>query len=72
MFKPQQQPLELVFPRKSPIDAGPQGMDGSIEEPLPPTLWGFTITRVLFDVGDHAGIENVLAIVRGIKAGVEI
>jgi hypothetical protein len=27
---------------------------------------------ILFDVGDHAGIENTLTIVRGIKASVEI
>jgi hypothetical protein len=30
------------------------------------------VAWILFDVGDHAGIENALAIVRGIKSGVEI
>jgi hypothetical protein len=47
-------------------------MNGCIEEPLPPTLRGFAIARILFDVGDHAGIEDALTIVRGIKASIEI
>ena len=33
-FKADQQALELVFPRKGPLDPHPQRMDGSIEEPL--------------------------------------
>ncbi len=39
---------------------------------LRPRLVRLAITRILFDVGDHAGIENALAIVRGIKAAIEI
>jgi hypothetical protein len=72
MFKTQEEPLELIFPRKGPIDTRPQGMDGGIEEPLPPSLRGFAIARVLFDVGDHTGVENALAIGRGIEAGIKI
>jgi hypothetical protein len=30
------------------------------------------ITRILFDVRDHAGVENAFAIVRGIKATIEV
>jgi hypothetical protein len=30
------------------------------------------VAWILFNVGDHAGIENALTIVRGIKASVEI
>src|SRR6266850_2723980 len=31
-FKPQQQPLERIFPRKGPLHAHPQCMDGFVEE----------------------------------------
>jgi hypothetical protein len=72
MFKPQEQPLEFVLPCERPIDSGSQGMNGGIESPLPPTLRGFAIARILFDVGDHACIENAFAIVRRIKARIEI
>jgi hypothetical protein len=41
MFKPQEEPCELIFPRKGPLDTCPQGMDGCIEAPLPPSLRGF-------------------------------
>ena len=37
-FKAEQQPLELIFPRKGPLDTHPQGMDGGVEQPLAPTL----------------------------------
>ena len=30
------------------------------------------VAWVLFDVGDHAGVENALAIVCGIEASIEI
>jgi hypothetical protein len=31
-LKPQEEPLERVFPRKRPLDTHPQGMDGGVEE----------------------------------------
>jgi hypothetical protein len=31
VFKPQEQPLECILPRKGPINARPQRMDGGIE-----------------------------------------
>ena len=31
VFKPQEQPLEFILPRKGPINARPQRMDGGIE-----------------------------------------
>ena len=37
-FKAEQQPLELVLPRKGPLDPHPQRMDGCIEQPLAPAL----------------------------------
>ena len=57
MFKAEQQPLELIFPRKGPLDTHPQGMDGGVEEPLAPALGA----GVLFDVGDHTRIKNARA-----------
>jgi len=43
VFKPKQQPLEFVLPRKGPIDASPQGMDGGIEEPFAPSLGALAV-----------------------------
>ena len=71
-FKSEQQPLELVFPRKGPFDSHPLRMDGFIEEPLAAALGGFAIAGILFDVGDHACIEKARAIRSGVKAAVEI
>jgi hypothetical protein len=72
VFKTKPPPLELVLPRKGPIDASPQSMDGGIEEPFAPSLGALAVAGILCDVGDHARIENARAIVRGIKASVEI
>jgi hypothetical protein len=72
MFKTQEEPLELIFPSECPINASPQGMDGGIEEPLASSLGALAVAGILFDVGDHARIENAFAIVRGIKARVKI
>jgi hypothetical protein len=72
MFKTQQEALELILPGECPINARPQRMDGGIEEPLAPSLGALAVPGILCDVGDHARIENALAIVRGIKSSVEI
>jgi hypothetical protein len=72
VFKTKQQPLKFIFPRKGPINTSPQGMDGGIEEPLAPPLGALAVAEILFDIGDHASIENALSIVRGIKTRVEI
>jgi hypothetical protein len=50
VFKPQEQPLEFVLPRKGPIDPRPQGMNGGIEEPLASSLGSLAVAWVLFDV----------------------
>ena len=47
-------------------------MDRVVEQPLAPTLGGFAIPRILFDVGDHTRIEDHLPIVRRIKATIEV
>src|SRR5262245_61651302 len=72
VFDPQEEPLEFILPGECPIDTSPQGMDRGIEEPLAPSLGALAVAGIFFDVGDHAGIENALTIVRGIKSGVEI
>jgi hypothetical protein len=61
MLKTQEEPLELIFPRRAPINASPQGMEGGFEEPLPPSLRGVAMAQVLLDVGNHPGVEHALA-----------
>jgi hypothetical protein len=39
-------------------------MDGGIEEPFTPSLGALAVAGILFDIGDHARIENTLTIVR--------
>ena len=72
VFKPEQQPLEFVLPRKGSIHTSSQGIDDFIEQTLSPALRVLSIARILCDVGEHAGIENTFAIVRGIQARVKI
>ena len=47
-------------------------MDHCIEEAFASALGVLAITRIFFDVGGHAGVENAFAIVRGIKATIEV
>ncbi len=71
-FKAQQQPLELIFPRKGPLDTHASRMDSGVEQPLTPAPDTLTVAGILLDIGDHARIENALPIVRRIKATIEI
>jgi hypothetical protein len=50
-LKPQEEPLELIFPRKGSLDTHPQGMDGFVEEAFTSALGRLTVARILFDVG---------------------
>src|SRR5215475_2099241 len=47
-------------------------MDGFIEEAFASTLGGLAIAGIRFNVGDHARIEHALAMVRRIKATIEV
>jgi hypothetical protein len=47
-------------------------MNGFMEEAFASTLGALAMTGILFDVGDHTGIENALPITYGIKAAIEI
>ena len=71
-FKTEQQSLELIFPGKGPFDPHPQRMDGFVEEAFASAFQGLAVAGILFDIGDQAGIENALAIVRGIKAAIQV
>jgi hypothetical protein len=72
VFETQEEPLACIPPGDSPIDTSPQGMDRGMEEPLAPALGALAVAGIRWDVGDHAGIEHALAMVRGIKSSVEI
>jgi hypothetical protein len=47
-------------------------MDRFIEEAFASVFSGLAMTRILFDVGDHARIEDHLPIVSGIEAAIEV
>jgi hypothetical protein len=47
-------------------------MDRVVEEAFASTFRGLAVAGILFDIGDQAGIENALAIVRGIKATIKV
>jgi hypothetical protein len=47
-------------------------MDGCVEQPLAPTLGRLAVAGILWDIGDQAGIENALPMVRGLKATIEV
>ena len=57
-FKAEQQSLERIFSGKGALHAHPQRMDGGVEEAFTSALWGLAVARILFDIGDQAGIEN--------------
>src|SRR5215510_13645721 len=71
-FKTEQESLEFILPGKGALDAHPQRMNGSVEQAFASALRGLAVTGILFDVGNHAGIENALPIVRGIKTTIEV
>ena len=71
-FKSEQQSLELIFPGKGALHAHPQRMDGLVEEAFASAFRGLAVAGILFDIGDEARIENALAIVRSIKAAIQI
>src|SRR2546427_301123 len=71
-FKSEQQPLERIFPRKSPLDTHASRMDRRVEQPLAPTPGGVAMPPMLFEVGEHTRIEDHLPLVRSIKAAIEV
>jgi hypothetical protein len=46
-LNPQAEPLVLLFPRRGPIDTGPQSMQRCIEEPLASSLVRFRHREML-------------------------
>jgi hypothetical protein len=57
-LEPQEEPLELIFPRKRPFDTPPQRMDGFVEEALASSLRALTVPGILFDIQLVAGFAN--------------
>jgi len=71
-FKAEQESLEFIFPGKGTLDTHPQRMDGGVEQAFASALRGLAVAGILFDVGNQAGIENALPIVRGIKTAIQV
>src|SRR5262245_63818705 len=71
-FKTEQESLEFILPGKGALDAHPQRMNGSVEQAFASALRGLAVAGILFDVGNQAGIENALPIVRGINTTIEV
>ena len=47
-------------------------MDSFVEEALTSSLRALAVARILWDVGDQAGIEDALPIAGRIKAAIEV
>jgi hypothetical protein len=47
-------------------------MDGDVEEACVAALRCLAVARVLFDVGDQAGIEDALPVACGVKAAIKV
>ena len=47
-------------------------MDDSVEAPLAPAFGALTVVRILWNIGDQAGIEDTLAILCRVKAAIEV
>ena len=71
-FKTEQESLEFILPGKGALDAHPQRMNSGVEQAFASALRSLAVAGILFDIGDQAGIENALSIVRGIKATIEV
>ena len=71
-FKAEQESLAFIFPGKGAFDTHPQRMDGGVEQAFASALRGLAVAGILFDVGNQAGIENALPIVRGIKTAIKV
>src|SRR5215472_7100763 len=71
-FKAEQESLEFIFPGKGALDAHSQRMNGGVEPAFASAFGVLPVAGILFDVGNHAGIENALPIVGGIKTTIEI
>jgi class 3 adenylate cyclase len=71
-FKAEQQPLELIFPRKGPLDPHASCVHGSVEEAFAPTLGVLAVAWILLDIREQARVDNALAIVGRSKAAIEV
>lgn len=62
-IKAKEQPPELIFPGKDPLDRPkPFPKYSRIEQRLAASLWLLSTTYIRVDIGDHATIENRFAV----------
>ena len=47
VFKSEQQPFKLIFPRKGPLDTHAQRMDGFVEEPFASTFGVLAVAQFI-------------------------
>jgi len=47
-------------------------VDRCVEEAFASALRRLAVAGIFFDIGDQAGIENALPVVRGIKTAIEV
>jgi hypothetical protein len=67
-----QQSAELVLPGEHSFDRTEAfGQNGGVEQRLAATLWLGSTARIRVDVGDHAAIENRLAVQATIVSAIE-
>jgi hypothetical protein len=71
-FQAEQSPLELVLPRKGPLNAHASRMDGGVDEPLAPPLGARAVARLLWDVRAHPRVDNALPRRSGVKPALAI
>jgi hypothetical protein len=67
-FQSEQQPLAYVLPGQSPLDPQASRVESGVAPPCAPPLGALVGTRMLWDGGEHAGMEDALPIARGVKA----
>jgi hypothetical protein len=71
-FKAAEQSRAFVLPRNGAFDPHASRVAGGGAQPLPPALGGLAVAGMLWDVGDHASLENARPMVRGITAALQV
>jgi hypothetical protein len=62
----------FIIPRKGPLHAQSQRMNGGIEQPLPSALRDLAIARVSLDVRNEPCVEDRLAIIPGVETAIQV
>ena len=70
-LKPQEASLAFGLPRQGPLAPGASRLEGFLAQPRAPALGPLAVAGMFLEGGEHAGMEQALPMVRGIKAAVE-